>query len=101
MALDSFGSRASQLIYRLGGEEHQRFIQLYLGWKPVVGELLAERSHPIKVERDILFVGVENNAWMQELNLLKSKIIKEYKAICKIELRDIVLVIKSNKKRKK
>ena len=101
MALNSIDSLASRLIFRLGGEEHERFIRLYLGWKRVVGELLAERSHPVKIERDILFVGVENNAWMQELNLMKTKIIKEYKSQYHEEIQDIVLMIRAPKKRKK
>lgn len=101
MAFASIQSKISQLLYRVGGEEHRRFIQLFLAWENVVGKLLAERSHPIKVEHDILFVGVENSAWLQELTLLKSKILSAYKELTRVELSDIVFITKSKGKKKK
>lgn len=101
MAFASVQSKISQLLYRVAGEEHRPFIQLYLAWEKVVGKLLAERSHPIRVDHDTLFVGVENSAWLQELTLLKSKIILTYKELTKIELKDIVFIIRSKGKKKK
>ncbi len=88
-------------MYKIGGEKHERFISLFLAWKSVVGELLAERSHPIKIEQNTLFVGVENSAWMQELLLLKPKILQKYKTAYHEELQDMVLIIKSKGKRKR
>lgn len=101
MAFASVHSKISQLLYRVAGEEHRRFIQLYLAWESVVGKLLAERSHPIRIDHDTLFVGVENSAWLQELTLLKSKILLAYKELTKIELSDIVFIIRSKGKKKK
>ncbi|MDD3535929.1 MAG: DUF721 domain-containing protein [Candidatus Cloacimonetes bacterium] len=101
MALSSLQSRISQLLYRVAGEEHHRFIQLFMAWERVVGKLLAERSHPIRLDHETLFVGVENSAWLQELTLLKSKIISAYQDISKVEIKDIVFIIKSKGKKKK
>ncbi|MCD8479959.1 MAG: DUF721 domain-containing protein [Candidatus Cloacimonetes bacterium] len=101
MAFTSLDSRLRQVVFKLGGEKHQRFISLYLAWKGVVGELLAERSHPIRIDHNTLFVGVENSAWMQELILLKPKIMKQYKALFHEELQDMVFIIKSKGKKKK
>jgi hypothetical protein len=101
MALTALDSRIRQVINNLGGEKHQRFIGLYLAWKSVVGDLLSERSHPIKIENNTLFVGVENSAWMQELILLKPKIMQKYKSMFQEELQDIVLIIKAKGKRRK
>lgn len=101
MALSSLQSRISQLLYRVAGEEHHSFIQLFMAWEKVVGKLLAERSHPIRIDHDTLFVGVENSAWLQELTLLKSKILLAYKELTKIELSDIVFIIRSKGKKKK
>ncbi len=101
MALNPLDSSFTRVIYHLGGEKHQRFIHLYLCWKAVVGELLAERSHPVKLDKNTLFVRVENNAWMQELILLKTKILKKYHAVYHEDLQDIIFIIKSKRKRKK
>jgi len=100
MAFTSLSSSTTNVVYRLGGEKHQRFIKLFLAWKSVVGELMAERSYPLKIERNTLFVGVQNSAWMQELNLLKPKIIKKYKNKYAEELAEIIFVINTPKKRK-
>ena len=100
MALNQINSHIRHVIDHLAGEKFKRFVKLYSAWKGVVGELLAERSHPIKIERDTLFVGVENSAWMQELILLKPQIIQKYRAQFDEELRDIVLVINSKGKKK-
>jgi predicted nucleic acid-binding Zn ribbon protein len=101
MALSGLSTNLRRVLYKIGGEKHERFISLYLAWKSVVGELLAERSHPIKIEQNTLFVGVENSAWMQELVLLKPKILQKYKNAYHEELQDMVLIIKSKGKRKR
>jgi predicted nucleic acid-binding Zn ribbon protein len=100
MALSGLNTNLRR-CYTSRRREHERFISLYLAWKSVVGELLAERSHPIKIEQNTLFVGVENSAWMQELVLLKPKILQKYKNAYHEELQDMVLIIKSKGKRKR
>ncbi|MCB5272165.1 MAG: DUF721 domain-containing protein [Candidatus Cloacimonetes bacterium] len=93
-------NRFQSVIYRLGGERHQRFIRVYLAWKQLVGDLLSERSHPVKLDNDVLFVGVQNSAWMQELILLKADIIKNYKSQFGEDLQDIIFTIRTGRKRK-
>ena len=92
--------RCSKIIYRIAGEKYNRFIHVYMGWKKIVGPLLAERSQPIKVENDILFVGVQNSSWMQELILLKADIIAKY-ANYGEKLNDIIYITQSPGKRRK
>ncbi len=101
MALNPADTRIRQLIYKIGGEKHQRFINIFLNWKRLVGELLSERSHPIKLEHDTLFVGVQNSAWMQELILLKADIMQKYKSICHEELKDIIFLINTKRRPRK
>ncbi|MDD4147779.1 MAG: DUF721 domain-containing protein [Candidatus Cloacimonetes bacterium] len=92
--------RFNKIIYQIAGEKYNRFIHVYLGWKKIVGPLLAERSQPIKLENDVLFVGVQNSSWMQELVLLKTDIIAKY-ANYGEQLQDIIYLIQSPGKRKK
>lgn len=94
-------NRFQSVIYRLGGDRYERFIRIFLAWKRLVGELLAERSHPIKLENNVLFVGVQNSAWMQELILLKTDILKNYKNQFGEDLQDIIFIIKAGRKTKK
>ncbi len=101
MSLLRADNQFQDLIYRLGGDRYQRFIRVYLAWKRLVGELLAERSNPVKLENNILFVGVQNSAWMQELILLKADIIKNYKSQFGEDLQDIIFTIRTGRKRRK
>jgi len=92
--------RFQDILYRLAGEKFSRFVHVSLCWKRIVGDLLAERSQPVKLENQVLFVGVQNSTWMQELILLKQDILSKYAQYSE-ELLDIVFIIKSPKKRNK
>ncbi|HRY83452.1 MAG TPA: DUF721 domain-containing protein [Candidatus Cloacimonadota bacterium] len=90
-----FSSACRQVIYRLGGEKYAPFIAACYSWKDAVGPLLAEKSRPLKVENGILYVAVSNNSWMQELVLLKSKILARYRREPGLGINDIIFVIKA------
>ncbi|MFW5628497.1 MAG: DUF721 domain-containing protein [Candidatus Cloacimonadaceae bacterium] len=100
MSLKPIDNNLKELISRIGGERYHRFINVFMAWKSVVGELMAERSYPIRLDKNTLFVGVQNSAWMQELMLLKPDIIQKYKQKHKEELSDIVFLITSTRKRR-
>ncbi len=99
MSFYSVSQATDNLLLRLAGERYQRFVHIYLCWKKVVGELLASRSHPLKLEQNTLFVAVQNNTWMQELLLLKSDILSKYKNIFQEEIAELVFVISSPKRK--
>ena len=85
------------MALRLGGERYASFIRLYLDYKEVVGELLAQKSHPYRYKDEVLFVAVENNSWLQELVLRKQELIARYQAISRIKLKDILFFIRTPK----
>lgn len=99
MAFHEISRQTEHLIYRLGGEKYQRFIHISLKWKRVVGELLADRSHPIKLEHNVLYVAVQNNTWMQELLLLKKDILSKYKNLYQEEIAEMIFLISSPKRK--
>ncbi len=85
------------MALRLGGERYASFIRLYLDYKEVVGELLAQKSHPYRYKDDVLFVAVENNSWLQELVLKKQELIARYQAVSRIKPKDILFFIRTPK----
>lgn len=101
MGLRLIDTEFKNILFRLGGEKYRRFIVSYLNWEVLVGKLLAERSHPIKVEQHVLYVGVENNSWMQELTLLKSDILSRLRAKFDADINEIVFVIRTKRRKKK
>ena len=44
-------------------------------WPEVVGEMLAERSHPDRYGKGTVWVAVEGSAWAQELRMMKERIL--------------------------
>ncbi len=43
-------------------------------WKETVGEAIAERTQPIRIQNGVLYVKVTNSVWMQELQFMKGLI---------------------------
>jgi predicted nucleic acid-binding Zn ribbon protein len=100
MAFKPIDNGFSRVIFRLGGDKYHDFIRIYLAWRGIVGDLLAERSHPVKLVKKVLYVGVENSTWMQELILLKAEILKKCRLTLNNELDEIVFIIKSKRKKR-
>lgn len=87
----------TQMVMRLAGERFRDFVVLYRNWAVIVGELLAERSHPVKCEKGLLYVAVCNNVWLQELVILKKKIMLELNKKTGIPINEIYFVMRTDK----
>jgi predicted nucleic acid-binding Zn ribbon protein len=48
-------------------------------WAGVVGEEIAARTQPLRVERGVLYVRVDQSAWLQELHFMEKEILKKLK----------------------
>ncbi len=95
MALSPVSRFLKQVLDQLGGDRYQPFILLYQGWKDIVGDLLASRSHPFRFHDSILYVAVQNNSWLQELYLRKAEILRQCRTQIPQEIRDIIFLIRS------
>jgi len=61
----------------LGIDRRLKEESIVLNWDRLVGERIASKAIPLKVRDSILFVGVENASWRNELFFMKRKIIDE------------------------
>ncbi len=95
MAWNSLDNELNRVLLQIAGDKYRDYVKAYRCWKAVVGELLAEKSFPIRFENKVLYVGVRNSSWMQELSLLKKSLITKYRVEYNIEIKEIVLLIKS------
>ena len=93
------GNILHKLVYNIAGTEFRNLVQIAFGWKKIVGKILAERTSIQKLEKNVLFVSVTNNVWMQELVLNKNMIIAKIKTVLNVEIEDIIFFIKQRKKR--
>lgn len=63
-------------------------------WGEAVGKNIARRAKAVSVRNRILFVIVQNSAWLQELSLLKEGIIEKINSLVgKDVVKDIVFRI--------
>ncbi len=101
MDLELGGKSWQKLVYNIAGDEYRDFVTLAFGWKKIVGKILDQKAELHKLEKNVLFVSVTNNVWMQELILRKYQIIEDIEAILQITLKDIVFFIEAEEKRGK
>ncbi|MCB5245955.1 MAG: DUF721 domain-containing protein [Candidatus Cloacimonadaceae bacterium] len=95
MAFTSLSNIKKEIINKIAGDKYKSFVNLYQGWKEIVGPLLAAKSHPFHLKDSILYVAVENNSWLQELILRKADIIKQLNYNTGEEIKDIIFLIKT------
>jgi hypothetical protein len=62
------------LVDRLEFRERLREHAVWNVWREVVGDLLASKAEPVRIDRGKLFVRVANSTWMQELQFLTDDI---------------------------
>ena len=68
------GDVLADLVQRLEFRERLREHAVWNIWSEVVGELLASKTEPARIEDGKLFVRVASSTWMQELQFLKDDI---------------------------
>lgn len=98
MSFKKANSLAFDLLIRIAGRDKRDLILLISKWDLIVGSILADRSQVVKLEKGILFVGVFNSVWMQELVLLKQTIIEKIKKTLNYRIKNILFFIIEEKK---
>lgn len=66
---------ASTLSRIRADKEVDKYLSLQR-WPDVVGDSLAQVTHPEKIVRNILYVRVPDNIWVQELSMRKGELLK-------------------------
>lgn len=93
------GSILADLVQRLDYKERLREHEVWNVWREVVGDLLASKAEPARIEAGKLFVKVSNSTWMQELQYLKDDVRRRLNERLGAPLvRDIHLVLGSGRR---
>ena len=89
---ERIGSLLKQLYNQPGiGEQLSRH-QAWLIWDQLVGEQIAARARPLRLRKGTLEVQVDHPVWMQQLQMLKPKILEKInQRIPSAEISDIYL----------
>jgi hypothetical protein len=77
---DAVGAVIRQLFHERGLEARMRRYKAWQVWEKVVGPQIAARARPARMRDDILEIRVDHPVWMQQLQLMKPKIIARLNA---------------------
>ncbi|MEJ2698369.1 MAG: DUF721 domain-containing protein, partial [Desulfuromonadales bacterium] len=84
------GSLLRQLLGQWGLDRKLREYRAWELWDEVVGPQIAARARPAKLRDGVLEVGVDQAFWMQQLQLMKPKILSSLNArLGEVLIRDI------------
>ena len=70
-------SLIEQILASKGLDKKLQQYRAWTVWDEVVGPQIAQHAQPLRIRESVLEVRVENPTWMQQLQLLKPKILKE------------------------
>lgn len=77
---EAVGAVIRQLFQERGLEARLRRYKTWQVWEKVVGPQIAARARPARMRDDILEIRVDHPVWMQQLQLMKPKIIARLNA---------------------
>lgn len=96
MALTLAKRNIRNLLFQIVGEDKKDFVLINLAWKKIVGKIIADKSYVLSLKENILFIGVKNNIWMQELLLQKEFLMEELnKVVSKVRIEQIIFTLKT------
>ena len=101
MSWSIVGNYCKEFVLKVAGEKYRNLALIALSWKDIVGVLLAELSTPEKYEHHVLFVKVFNTVWLQELVLMKPRIIERINKSLKLQVNDIIFLAGSKPRKAK
>ncbi len=74
---EAIGDLVAAFLKEKGLEERVAQAEVIPGWIKLVGNKIAAVTQPLFVTRDgVLFVAVQNHAWMSELQLMEPDLLK-------------------------
>ena len=86
------GDLVEKLLKGFGLDERLQQYRALIIWEEVVGPQIAARTRPIRIREGILEINVDQPTWMQQLQLMKPKILAQLNAeLGKATIKDLFL----------
>ncbi|HEY5673046.1 MAG TPA: DUF721 domain-containing protein [Malonomonas sp.] len=74
---EKVGALLKQVLGSQGLSDQLSRYQAWLVWDQLVGEQIARRARPLRLRQSVLEVQVDHPVWMQQLQMLKPKILEK------------------------
>ncbi len=86
------GDLVDKLLTGFGLDERLHQYKALIIWEDVVGPQIAARTRPVRIREGVLEINVDQPAWMQQLQLMKPKILAQLNAeLGKAAIKDLYL----------
>ena len=86
------GDLVDKMLKGFGLDEKLHQYRALIVWEDVVGPQIAARTRPVRIREGILEVNVDQPTWMQQLQLMKPKILSQLNEhLGKATIKDIFL----------
>lgn len=86
------GELVDKMLKGLGLDERLQQYRALIIWEEVVGPQIAARTRPVRIREGVLEVNVDQPTWMQQLQLMKPKILVQLNAeLGKTPVKDLFL----------
>lgn len=90
-----------ELIRDMGWKKQLDLHSIFPMWKELVNANLASYSIPLKIERNVLWIEVENSAWLQQFQYEKIELLEDLNNYLQLgQLKDIRMVLPTSKTEK-
>ena len=77
----SVGELLNELVVDRDWKEGLAEGEIFVKWREIVGDEIAERSEPIEIKDKKLFIKCVSTAWATQLNLVKRELLESIKKI--------------------
>lgn len=74
------GGLVDSLLEKWGVADQVERASIFGEWEDRVGEKLAARARPVRLDGGTLFVEVESSSWMMELQMMKRELLERINA---------------------
>ncbi|TKB23997.1 DUF721 domain-containing protein [Desulfopila sp. IMCC35006] len=82
------------LLQDKGWEMQLDLHSIFPRWQELVGEEVSMHAQPLKIERDVLWLEVENSSWLQQLQYQKLELLDTLNSCFRLShLKDIKMVL--------
>ena len=84
------------LVRNKGWEKQLDLHSIFPEWEKLANEDFAEHARPLKIERDVLWLEVENSSWLQQFQYGKYELLADLNDFLRLgRLKDIKMVLPS------
>jgi len=82
------------LVKDRGWEKQLDLYSIFDKWNEIIGEEISEYAKPLKIERGVLWLEVENSSWLQQFQYQKLDFLEALNSFLRLtRLKDIKMVL--------